>query len=239
MSKQTFKTVSAAMSKHQLKLPKFTARSHNQEAFWNEARDDEERSHILWGSAGSGKSFLALRSAFDDCVHGKNDYRRIVLVRSAVASRDIGFLPGTLEEKSAVYEAAYQGIIDVDLFQRKGIYEELKNKDVVNFMLTSYARGVTWDDSIVVIDEVQNCTAHELDTIITRLGEGSKLYICGDYAQTDFQKQADKDVERVLNVLQQMPHDFSYHEFSTDDIVRSGLVKRYLQKKEAILLNNK
>lgn len=224
------------MSKHQLKLHSFQERSYNQGMFWQNVKDNPEKSQILWGSAGAGKSFLALRAAFEDCMYGNNDYRRIVLVRSAVASRDIGFLPGTLEEKSMVYEKTFQGIIEVDLFQRKGIYEDLKNKEVLEFMLTSYARGITWDNSIIIADEVQNFSAHELDTIITRLGENSKLYLCGDFAQTDFTKNSEKDVEKVIDVLKQMPHDFSYHQFTTDDIVRSGIVKRYLQKKEAVLL---
>ncbi len=230
------KTVSGIMKQHKLSMHKFQSRSHTQQTFWDDVKENPDKSQILWGSAGSGKTFLALRSAFDECLHGDNDYRRVVLIRSAVASRDIGFLPGTLEEKGQVYEKAFQGIIETDLFQRPGIYETLKDKGSIEFMLTSYARGITWDDSIIITDESQNMSAHELDTIITRLGENSKMYICGDYAQSDFTKNSDKDVERVMEILKEMPHDFSSHTFTTDDIVRSGIVKRYLQRKEMMLI---
>ena len=189
------------------------------------------KSQVLLGSAGTGKTFISLHSAFNEILTGKQIYRRIVIVRSAVATRDIGHLPGTLEEKQAIYEMPYIGIL-TELFGRGDAYGLLKKVGAIDFMLTSYIRGITLDETIVIVDEVQNLTAHELDSIITRLGKDSKIIFCGDTKQTDFTKNNEKDHEIFFKILKRMPKDFGFHEFSSEDIVRSGLVRRYIQAKE-------
>jgi phosphate starvation-inducible protein PhoH len=194
---------------------------------------ETKKNQILMGSAGAGKTFLAFYKAFEEIIHSKSDYRRIVIVRSAVPTRDIGFLPGTLEEKSQVYEIPYRGICS-ELFNRGDAYGILTKNGVVDFMLTSYVRGITLDYTIVIVDEFQNLTAHEADSIITRLGKGSKILFCGDTAQTDFSRQGDRDIDKFLSVVKSMDGWFNCNSFSTDDIVRGDIVKAYIKAKELI-----
>ena len=192
---------------------------------------DNGLSQVLKGSAGTGKTFISLFKAFDEILNSSTEYRSIAIVRSAVATRDIGHLPGTLDEKSAIYELPYVGVCN-ELFQRGDAYGILKDKGVIKFMLTSYVRGITLDKTIVIVDEHQNLTSHELDSIMTRLGKDSKILFCGDTAQTDFTKHGEKDHDLFFQVLKRMPTDFNFHHFGPEDIVRSGLVRRYIQAKE-------
>ena len=192
---------------------------------------DSGKSQVLAGYAGTGKTFISLYKAFDEILRGDKDYRRIVIVRSAVATRDIGHLPGTLEEKSLVYEMPYIGVCN-ELFGRGDAYGLFKKHGVVEFMLTSYVRGITLDKTIVICDEYQNFSAHEADSIITRLGKDSKIIFCGDTRQTDFTKNGEKDIEEFTKVLRRIPHRFDFNMFKVDDIVRSGLVRDYIKAKE-------
>lgn len=189
------------------------------------------KSQVLAGSAGTGKTFMALFKAFEEIVKGKVNYRRIVIIRSAVATRDIGHLPGTLDEKQAIYEIPYVGIC-TELFGRGDAYPIMKKNGIIEFMLTSYVRGITLDETIVIVDEFQNLTAHEADSIITRLGKGSKIIFCGDTCQTDFTRNNEKDIDKFLAVVNKMPQWFDINEFESGDIVRSGIVKEYIKTKE-------
>jgi phosphate starvation-inducible protein PhoH len=205
--------------------------SEAQEAYFKNY--ESGKSQVLRGSAGTGKTYLALASAFDEILGSKSRYRRVVIVRSAVATRDIGHLPGSLEEKQAIYELPYIGICN-ELFNRGDAYGLMKKNRIVEFMLTSYVRGITLDDTIVIVDEFQNMTAHEADSIMTRLGKGSKIIFCGDTDQTDFVFNKSKDISDFLGVLQKMPKWVDFNYFTSDDIVRSGIVKDYIKAKDII-----
>jgi phosphate starvation-inducible protein PhoH len=229
MSKGKKISAKALMNKQHLELQTFDALTEAQGNFF--ANYGSGKSQVLFGSAGTGKTFMSLYMAFSEILNSKLNYRRIVIVRSAVATRDIGHLPGTLEEKQAVYEIPYVGICN-ELFNRGDAYGLMKKNGIVDFMLTSYVRGITLDETIVLVDEFQNMTAHEADSIITRLGKGSKIIFCGDTCQTDFTRNNEKDIQLFIDVLNRIPQHFNMNEFVSDDIVRSGIVKDYIKAKE-------
>jgi predicted ribonuclease YlaK len=188
----------------------------------------------LSGSAGSGKTFLALYLALQDVLDKNTPFDKVVIIRSVVPTREIGFLPGDEEEKLDAYAGPYRGITS-ELFSDSEAWQKLINQNAVEFMSTSFIRGITISNAIVIVDEMQNLNFHELDSVITRLGECSKLIICGDYYQSDFEKQKDKDgVIHFLNIVQQMKY-FEHVEFSWEDIVRSGLVREYIMTKEQLV----
>lgn len=188
----------------------------------------------LSGSAGSGKTFLALYLALQDVLDKNTPFDKVVIIRSVVPTREIGFLPGDEEEKLDAYAGPYRGITS-ELFSDSEAWQKLINQNAVEFMSTSFIRGITISNAIVIVDEMQNLNFHELDSVITRLGECSKLIICGDYYQSDFEKQKDKDgVIHFLKIVQQMKY-FEHIEFSWEDIVRSGLVREYIMTKEQLV----
>lgn len=188
----------------------------------------------LSGSAGSGKTFLALYLALQDVLDKNTPFDKVVIIRSVVPTREIGFLPGDEEEKLDAYAGPYRGITS-ELFSDSEAWQKLINQNAVEFMSTSFIRGITISNAIVIVDEMQNLNFHELDSVITRLGECSKLIICGDYYQSDFEKQKDKDgVIHFLKIVQQMKY-FEHVEFSWEDIVRSGLVREYIMTKEQLV----
>lgn len=188
----------------------------------------------LSGSAGSGKTFLALYLALQDVLDKNTLFDKVVIIRSVVPTREIGFLPGDEEEKLDAYAGPYRGITS-ELFSDSEAWQKLINQNAVEFMSTSFIRGITISNAIVIVDEMQNLNFHELDSVITRLGECSKLIICGDYYQSDFEKQKDKDgVLHFLKIVQQMKY-FEHIEFSWEDIVRSGLVREYIMTKEQLV----
>jgi len=217
------------MNKQHLELQDVEPLTRTQEKFFNNYSNG--KSQVLSGSAGTGKTFISLYNAFNEILNGKTNYRRIVIIRSAVATRDIGHLPGTLEEKQAVYEIPYIGICN-ELFGRGDAYGLMKKNNIIEFMLTSYVRGITLDETIVIVDEYQNLTSSEADSIITRLGKGSKIIFCGDTCQTDFTRNSEKDIDKFLYVLEKMTKWFDLNEFGVDDIVRSGIVKDYIKAKQ-------
>ena len=194
-------TAKQSIRKQELDLQEIEPMNHAQELFF--ANYAKGSSQVLSGSAGVGKTFIALFSVFNEILTRSKSYRRVVIVRSAVATRDIGHLPGSLEEKSMIYELPYKGIIS-ELFDNTGAYELLKEHGVVEFMLTSYVRGITLDDTIVIVDEYQNMSAHEADSVMTRLGKNSKIIFCGDTDQTDFTKNNEKDIDKFMNVLRKI-----------------------------------
>jgi phosphate starvation-inducible protein PhoH len=219
----------ALMNKQHFELQDVEPITGKQHEFF--ANYEAGKSQILSGSAGTGKTFITLYKAFEEILKAKVNYRRIVIIRSAVATRDIGHLPGTLEEKQAIYEIPYIGICN-ELFGRGDAYTLMKKNGIIDFMLTSYVRGITLDETIVIVDEFQNLTAHEADSIITRLGKGSKILFCGDTCQTDFTRNNEKDIDMFIDVVKRMPNWFDINEFESGDIVRSGIVKEYIRTKE-------
>jgi phosphate starvation-inducible protein PhoH len=184
---------------------------------------------ILKGSAGTGKTFiamyLALKNAFADTT---TDYNKVIIVRSAVATRDIGALPGDLEEKTGIYELPYYSITS-ELTNKDGMYNTLKETKCITFIPTSYVRGVTFRNSIIIVDEFQNMNSHELYSIITRAGENCRFIFCGDMKQSDLsEKGTDKSgFNRFLKIVAKM-ESFREVEFTQKDIVRSGLVKEFI-----------
>lgn len=188
----------------------------------NQVRAFESNKHlVLHGVAGTGKTFISCYLAFDDM--SKGAYEQCIIIRSAVPTRDMGFLPGSEKEKSAVYEEPYKDIAN-QLFQRGDAYDILKGKNLVHFMTTSFIRGITLRNAVVIVDECQNMSFHELDSIITRVGENCRIIFCGDFRQSDLKFNGIKDFLRVLKVME----EFDLIDFEIKDIVRSDFLKKYI-----------
>lgn len=179
---------------------------------------------FLYGTAGTGKTFLSLYLSLND-IYETQKYNKIIIIRSAVASRDIGFMPGNMKEKTSYFEQPYHQIMS-NLYGRDDAYTILKNKRIIEFMTTSYVRGITLDDSIIVVDEMQNFTEEELHSVLTRVGKNSKIILCGDLSQNDLKKEK-TGFSLFVKIIKKM-NSFSMVEFGIDDIVRSGLVKEYI-----------
>lgn len=191
--------------------------------------------HILaHGSAGTGKTFLSLFLACNEIVNPASVYKRIIIVRSAVTTRDVGFMPGTLEEKMAVYEIPYQDILG-NLFGKAATYENMKKAGLVQFVSTSYIRGLTWENAIIIIDECQNMLLSEAHSVMTRVGKNSKVILCGDINQNDLvnKKDGKTGFPQVVDIIEEMP-GFSIIHFTHEDIVRSGFVKNWIMAKDKL-----
>ena len=191
---------------------------------------------VAYGTAGTGKTFISLYNAISDTLDESTPYEKIYLVRSLVSTREIGFLPGDHEDKADIYQIPYKNMVKY-MFQMPSdadfemLYGNLKAQDSIKFWSTSFIRGTTLDNAIIIVDEFQNLNFHELDSIITRVGENSKIIFCGDASQTDLVKTNDRNgIHDFLNILRKMP-SFDIIEFGIDDIVRSGLVKEYIISK--------
>ena len=183
---------------------------------------------LLHGVAGTGKTFIALYRALEEVLDKSTQYRQVVVVRSAVPSREIGHLPGDEKEKTEVYQAPYIDICNRLFYNRSDAFQRLQEQKVVNFMITSFVRGITLDDSIVIVDECQNMTDMELNSIMTRVGDRSKIIFCGDFRQTDLYKKHDMSGLKKFMAIADMMPSFKSVEFDVDDIVRSQLVKEYI-----------
>ena len=188
---------------------------------------------VAYGTAGTGKTFISLYNALADVLDETTPYERIYLVRSLVSTREIGFLPGDHEDKADIYQIPYKNMVKY-MFQMptdadfEMLYGNLKAQESIKFWSTSFIRGTTLDNAIVIVDEFQNLNFHELDSIITRVGENSRIIFCGDASQTDLVKTNDRNgIHDFLNILRKMP-SFDIIEFGINDIVRSGLVKEYI-----------
>ena len=188
---------------------------------------------VAYGAAGTGKTFITLYNALKDVLDENTPYDKIYIVRSLVATREIGFLPGDHEDKSSYYQIPYKHMVKY-MFQMPSdadfemLYGNLRSQETVKFWSTSFLRGTTLDNAIVIVDEFQNLNFHELDSIITRVGENSKICFCGDATQTDLQKTNEKNgIIDFMKIVRTMP-SFDIIEFGIDDIVRSGLVKEYI-----------
>jgi len=191
---------------------------------------------VAYGCAGTGKTFITLYNALQDVLDEQSPYERIYLVRSLVATREIGFLPGSHEDKADIYQIPYKNMVKY-MFQMPSdadfemLYGNLKSQETIKFWSTSFLRGTTLDNSIIIVDEFQNLNFHELDSIITRVGENTKICFCGDASQSDLQKTNERNgIVDFMTVLRKMP-SFDIIEFGVDDIVRSGLVKEYILAK--------
>ena len=206
----------------------------NQKRFFDEW--DAGKMIYAYGVAGTGKTFIALYKALRDVLGETTPYEKIYIVRSLVATREIGFLPGDHEDKSSLYQIPYKNMVQA-MFEMPDdnsydmLYDNLKAQETISFWSTSFIRGTTLDNAIVIIDECQNLNFHELDSIITRVGQDSKIIFCGDAAQTDLLKNNERtgilDFQRIIQNMD----EFSLVEFGIDDIVRSGLVRSYLISK--------
>ena len=196
----------------------------------------ENKNLVAYGCAGTGKTFITLYNALKEVLDPETPYEKIYIVRSLVATREIGFLPGDHEDKSTLYQIPYKAMVkymfemptqaDFDM-----LYGNLKAQDTIDFWSTSFIRGTTFDKTIVIVDEFQNLNYHELDSIMTRVGEKSKIMFCGDATQSDLVKQNERngiiDFMQVLRIMSSV----SVIEFGVEDIVRSGLVKEYILAK--------
>ena len=208
-------------------LRNFEPLTDNQRKFF-EGYDRGDYFTMLTGSAGTGKSFIACYKAIQEVYDKTTSFRRVVIVRSAVQGREIGFTPGSMEEKMSLYEQPYMQIYHT-LFNRHNAYECLKEAGKIEFVSTSFIRGMSFDDSIIIVDECQNLTWEELSTIMTRVGYRSKIIFCGDYRQSDlYRKQTDKSGLRKFHEVAKTMPAFTNVEFTVDDIVRSSLVKDFL-----------
>lgn len=220
------------IQKFQLKLRTVQAKTPNQQLAYDYFENGDHL--ILHGLAGTGKTFITLYLALKRLFETNHEQKKVVIVRSVVPTREMGFLPGSEKEKMKTYEAPYQSMC-IDLFGRGDAYEILKTKNQVEFISTSFLRGTTLDDSIIIVDEAQNLTFHELDSIITRVGINSQIVFCGDCSQTDLDKPWDQSgLSQFMNITDHID-SFSDVEFSYDDIIRSGLVRDYLIAKDGYL----
>jgi len=194
------------------------------------------QNQFLFGCAGTGKTFISLYLAMQEVLNLQTKYEKVVLVRSLIPTREIGFLPGDEEDKAALYQVPYQNMVQF-MFEQpneqafKMLYDRLKSQGSLYFLSTSFLRGLTFDNSIIIVDECQNLNFHELDTITTRVGQDSKIVFCGDFFQTDLIKTGDKNgLHDFVRILMEMS-DFNCTEFNIGDIVRSGFVRNYLIQK--------
>ena len=191
---------------------------------------------FLYGAAGTGKTFCALYLALKEVLDENTPYEKVYMVSSLVSTREIGFLPGDHEDKSSLYQIAYKNMVKY-MFQMPDdpsfemLYSNLKSQETISFWSTSFIRGTTLDKAIIVVDESQNLNFHELDSIITRVGEDAKIIFCGDVQQTDLIKVNERNgILNFMSILNTM-EEFDMIEFGIEDIVRSGLIKSYLISK--------
>ena len=208
--------------------------TENQKLLYDAYADD--KNIVAYGCAGTGKTFITLYNALQDVLDETTPYEKIYIVRSLVATREIGFLPGDHEDKSALFQIPYKNMVkfmfalptDADF---EMLYGNLKTQGTISFWSTSFIRGTTLDNAIVIVDEFQNLNFHELDSIITRVGENSKIMFCGDATQSDLLKDRERNgIADFMKVLRMMP-SMNIVEFGVEDIVRSGLVKEYILAK--------
>ena len=188
---------------------------------------------IAYGAAGTGKTFITLYNAIKEVLNAETPYKKVYIVRSLTATRETGIVSSNHEEQSWLYQVPYQSMVKY-MFQMSSdqefnnLYRNLKDQGIINFLSTSYIRGTTLDDAIVIVDEFENLNFHELDSIITRVGQNSKIHFCGDATQSDLEQTIERNgIIDFIKVTRGMP-SVDIIEFGIDDIVRSGIVKEYL-----------
>ena len=212
-------------------IKKIEPLTENQGKFFESYKEDKNL--VAYGVAGTGKTFIALYNALLDVLDQKSPYETICIVRSLVSTREIGFLPGDHEDKSHLYQLPYKAMVKY-MFEMPDeasfdmLYSNLRVQGTIDFWSTSFIRGTTFDNSIIIVDEFENLNFHELDSIITRVGENSKIIFCGDATQTDLIRTSEKNgIFQFMAILKNMP-SFGIIEFNASDICRSGLVKEYI-----------
>ena len=200
---------------------------------------DEGKHLFIYGAAGTGKTFCALYKGLYDCLKVTPSYSNVYLVRSLVATREIGFLPGDHEDKAALYQIPYKNMVKY-MFEMPNdsdfevLYGALKAQETIKFWSTSFLRGVTLDNAVIIIDEMQNLSFHELDSIMTRVGENTRIVFCGDAMQSDLRNTNEKNgIHNFMRILELMPDDMEMIEMGLDDICRSGIVRNYLLAKHS------
>ena len=218
-------------------IKKIEPLTENQEKFFKEYGKNQNM--VAYGCAGTGKTFIALYNALKDVLSDNTPYQKIYIVRSLVSTREIGFLPGDHEDKSALYQIPYKNMVKY-MFEMptdsdfEMLYGNLKQQETISFWSTSFVRGTTFDDSILIVDECQNLNFHELDSIITRVGDNSKIMFCGDATQSDLTRSNERNgILDFMKIIEQM-ESFDVVEFGVEDIVRSGLVREYIIQKLAM-----
>ena len=197
---------------------------------------------FAYGCAGTGKTFITLYNALKDVLDPTTPYDKVYIVRSLVATREIGFLPGDHDDKSYLYQTPYSNMVKY-MFklptneQFDMLYGNLKGQETISFLSTSFIRGTTFDNCILLVDECQNLNFHELDSIVTRVGDNTKIMFCGDHVQTDLTKTNERNgIIDFMKIMEAMPDDFSMIGFEIGDIVRSGLVRNYIIAKMNLAL---
>ena len=205
--------------------------TENQEQLFKSYKEGKHL--VAYGCAGTGKTFITLYNALRDVLDERTPYEKVYMVRSLVSTREIGFLPGDHDDKSALYQIPYKNMVKY-MFQMatdadfEMLYGNLKAQETIKFWSTSFLRGTTLDNAIIIVDEYQNLNFHELDSIITRVGENSRICFCGDARQSDLTKTNEKNgILDFMKIIRSMP-SFDVVEFGIEDIVRSGLVKEYI-----------
>ena len=212
-------------------LPDIEPITNNQETVFDAFEKSDNL--VLSGSAGTGKTFVALFLALEEVLDKETPYDQIVIIRSVVPSRESGFLPGTKEEKEDPFTKPYRGIC-AEIFGQGDSWEKLVQSGTIHFESTSHLRGTSFNNTILIIDEMQNLNFHELDSVITRVGRECKFMMCGDYYQSDFEKEKDKNgILMFMNIIEQLKH-FTTVEFGWEDIVRSDFVRDYIMTKEML-----
>ena len=225
MSRKQKRTEEKTVISNGLKIKAIKPKTINQELVFKDFTNGKNL--LIHGLTGTGKSFISLYLALSE-IENFRTYHKVIIIRSVVPSRDMGFLPGSVKEKAKIYEQPYQEICR-ELYGRGDAYDILKNKGIVEFQTSSFLRGLTLDNSIIIVDECQNMTFSELSTIITRTGQNSKILFCGDYRQTDLKYDDEKQgIFYFMKILKNMHKYFSCIEFVENDIVRSGLVKDFI-----------
>jgi predicted ribonuclease YlaK len=214
--------------------------TENQKLFFDSYK--KGKCMVAYGCAGTGKTFIALYNALKEVLSDRTPYEKVYVVRSLVPTREIGFLPGDHDDKSALYQIPYKNMVKY-MFEMPSdadfemLYGNLCNQETIRFWSTSFIRGVTLDNAVIIVDEFSNLNGHELDSIMTRVGENSKICFCGDATQSDLIKTSERNgIIDFMNILRKMP-SFDIIEFGIDDVCRSGLVKEYLMAKNESGIN--
>jgi len=223
----------SAPLKRQLELKHITPLTETQRIAFEAY--DSGKNLVLHGIAGTGKSFISLYLALDEILNCEEEsvYEKVIIIRSVVPTRDVGFLPGSPKQKTEIYEAPYLAICS-ELFGRGDAYTVLKQRNDIEFISTSFIRGVTLNNCIIIVDEIANMTLHELDSVITRVGKNCRIVFSGDFRQSDFTKESDKGgLHKFIEITKRMK-SFEFIDFNENDIVRSSMVKDYIIQKDRL-----